>query len=607
MCGIAGIVSQPHRVERKRLGTMLERLAHRGPDDRGMHTADGVGFVQTRLSIIGLHNGHQPICTDDGAMCLIANCEIYNHVELRLDLERAGYHFRTDTDAETILHAYRHYGRESFLKHLNGMFAFALHDRVRGEVLLARDRFGIKPLYLSVEDDGVCFASEIKALLDARNTAPEVSPRALAGFLQANFTTGTETLVAGIERVMPGEAISVRDGRVRRRWRYWSVRETESRPWRYADAVPHFEALVDTVVREHLRSDVPVGLFLSGGMDSSLLLAVMARLGEMPAVAFSASMGDGAASETEVARRTAERFGVEHRVLELDAVALLERLPLAVWSADDLTADYANLPTLALAEAASESLKVVLTGEGGDEVFAGYGRYRVRGPKRWRDRYRAPDTAGFRAQGVLAPAWVDKCFGPALREHRDAWRAPLVQAWSSAPASWSDLQRMQGADIETWLPEDLLVKADRMLMTHGVEGRVPFLDHRIVEFGLSLPDRMKCGFRTGKRFLRRYAREMLPAEVCGGAKRGFTVPVKSWLAGARLDRLEPILVSHPFVREWLLPEGVSALCREQACGGRVSPGLWAILNAALWHDFFVEGFGERPADRVDPLELMAAR
>ena len=571
-----------------------------------MYVSKGVGFVQTRLSVVGLSNGRQPICSDDGQICLIANCEIYNHVELRLALERAGYHFRTDTDAESILHAYRHYGEE-FLKHLNGMFAFALHDRLRGEVILARDRFGIKPLYLSVEDDQVWFASEIKALLGARNAARKISPRALAGFLQANFTTGPETLVSGIERVMPGEAISIRNGEVRRRWRYWSVWESAPQPWGYDDAASHFDALADTVIHEHLRSDVPVGLFLSGGMDSSLLLAFMARLGEKPAVAFSASLGPGADNEAEVARRTAQRFGVEHRVLELDAATLLDRLPLAVWSADDLMADYANLPTLALAEAAGKSLKVVLTGEGGDEVFAGYGRYRVRGPKRWRDRFQALDTEGYRAHGLFAPKWVDRCFGSALREHRDAWRAPLVAAWSAAPPSWSNLQRMQATDILTWLPEDLLVKADRMLMVHGVEGRVPFLDHRIVEFGLSLPDRMKCGFRTGKLFLRRYARKMLPTEVCGGAKRGFTVPVRSWLSGAWLARLEPVLVSHPFVHEWLIPEGVGALCREQAHSGRVSSELWAILNVVLWHHFFVDAVRERPEDRVDPLALIAAR
>ena len=606
MCGIAGVVSKPHLVERRWLDSMREWLAHRGPDDSGIHVADGVGFAQTRLSVIGVDNGHQPIYCDDGALCLIANCEIYNHVELRLALERAGYRFRTDSDAEAILHAYRRYGVDC-VKHLNGMFAFALHDRTRGEVMLARDRFGIKPLYLCEGADGVRFASEIKALLRARSTAPEVSPRALAGFLQANFTTGTETLVKGIERVMPGEAVTVRDGRVSRRWRYWTVWEVRPQKWQYRDAVSYFDSLANTVVTEHLRSDVPVGLFLSGGMDSSLLLALMSRLGDKPAVALSARLGGNARDETVFARQTAKYFGVEHHIVELDARALLERLPLAVWSADDLTADYANLPTLALAEAAGESLKVVLTGEGGDEVFAGYGRYRVRGPKRWRDRLRAPFTGGFRAQGLFAPAWVDRCFGRLLREHRDAWRAPLERAWSAAPPSWSDLQRMQAADIDTWLPEDLLVKADRMLMVHGIEGRVPFLDHRIVEFGLSLPDRLKCGLLTGKRFLRRFARGMLPDEVCAGPKRGFTVPVQSWLAGTWLDRMEATLVSHPFVREWLVPEGVSALCREQARRGRVSSSLWAILNAAMWHDLFIDGSGERPADRTDPLELIVAR
>ena len=604
MCGIVGQFRQTGPVERQRLETAVDRLAHRGPDERGTHLAGSVGLGHTRLSIIDLAGGHQPLRTADGALTLIANGEIYNFVELRAALQARGHVFLTHSDSEVILHAYREYG-ETFLDHIQGMFAFALHDPARDRLILARDRLGIKPLFLAVEPDGVSFASEIKGLLPLLTAAPEINPAGLAEYLQNQFATGATTLLRGIERVLPGEAVWVESGRIARRQRYWSPLTVRPRDIGYDEAAREFDGLMDRVITEHMRSDVPFGLFLSGGVDSTILLAQLSRRSEQPIRTFSVGFpGSSLKDELPQALAMSRRYGSRHQEIRPDAEAIIHSLPLTVWAADELMRDNANLPTALLAQAAGRELKVVFSGEGGDEVFAGYGRYRT---SRWERLFKgllAPGSGGFRTRGAFRGPWPRRLFQPALLEALAGARQPVVDTWRETPADWGDLRRMQSVDLLQALPDNLLVKADRMLMAWGVEGRVPFLDHRIVEFGLSLPDDLKIAGRQGKQFLRRWAAADLDEEQLSGRKRGFYVPMSDWLDAAFLERLERILPGHPALAHHFQPDGVRALirgCRDIRQGSTL---LWAIIQFALWCGYLAEGFARRPDALADPLERL---
>jgi asparagine synthase (glutamine-hydrolysing) len=577
-------------------------LAHRGPDHQGIQVGDGVGLAHTRLSIIDLGGGDQPLHADDGRLTLIANGEIYNYIELRAELERRGRRFATGSDCETILHAYAEYGAD-FLDHLHGMFAFALHDRARDRLILARDRLGIKPLFLARTATGWAFASELKALRPILGT-PAIDPRALAQYLQCQFSTGRATICQGVERLLPGEVVTLAsDGGLSRR-QYWTPLSIQPAATGFDDAMAQFDTIMHTVMTQHMRADVPFGLFLSGGLDSSLLLALLSRLKGEPIRTFSVGFGDSPrGTELDLADALARRYGSRHTVLRPTGEDMLRRLALSVWAADDLMRDFANLPTLMLAEAAGAELKVVFTGEGGDEVFGGYHRYRSGRLERWFKNLLYPGSGGFRTSGNFR-GLEGGVFGPELRDAARGWRDGFIEAWQSAPRGWSDLQRMQLVDLTTALPDNLLVKADRLLMACGVEGRVPFLDHRVVEFGLALPDALKVTRHRGKEFLRRWAERYLPPDHLRAPKRGFTVPMDAWLRGATLDRLEHALSASPAIRAWFQPQAVQRLAALQRRGRNVSKNLGALLQFALWHRIFIEGDGARPALQ-DPLACLA--
>ncbi|MCC6302071.1 MAG: asparagine synthase (glutamine-hydrolyzing) [Gammaproteobacteria bacterium] len=601
MCGIAGIYGTA-ATDPRVLRDMAQRLAHRGPDHQGIEIDDDAGLAHTRLSIIDLGGGDQPLHADDGRLSLIANGEIYNYVELRAELERRGRRFATGSDCETILHAYAEYG-DAFLDRLHGMFAFALHDRARRRLILARDRLGIKPLFLARLAHGWAFASEPKALAPLVGK-PTVDPHALAQYLQCQFSTGRRTLWSGIERLLPGEALTLDAGGGVTRRRYWSPQDIRPAATGFDDAAARFDELMRTVMVEHMRSDVPFGLFLSGGLDSSLLLALLSRLKGEPIRTFSVGFADSPrGTELDLAERLARDHGSRHTVLRPTGRDMLDRLALSVWAADELMRDFANLPTLMLAETAGAELKVVFSGEGGDEVFGGYRRYRGARLERWLKNLLQPGSGGFRTTGNFR-GLERGVFGAALREAARGWRQEFIAAWQSAPRGWSELQRMQLVDIATALPDNLLVKADRLLMAFGVEGRVPLLDHRVVEFGLALPDTLKIAPRHGKEFLRRWAQRYLPAEHLRAPKRGFTVPMDAWLKGETLDRLERILSASPAIREWFRPRAVHLLAEKQRRGRNVTRNLGALLQFALWHRIFVEGDGSRPALQ-DPLTYLA--
>ena len=607
MCGIAGLIlrdgGRPDPVELQR---MAAALAHRGPDDRGIQIAGPVGLAQTRLSIIGLATGHQPMVSEDGRLSLAANGEVYNYLELNADLRTRGRRLLTGSDSETILHAYAVRGLD-FLQDLRGMYAFALHDSGTREqpprVILGRDRLGIKPLFYVRLPDRIAFASEIKALLPVLPRRAELVPQALRQFLQNQFAAGEQTVVAGIRRVLPGEALIVHPDLSVERHRYWSALEVAPRRLEVEEAQAELDGLMDQVMREHMRSDVPFGLFLSGGVDSAVLAAMLHAQGAGRIRSFSVGYrGTTMAHELDEAALVATHFGLDHSPLALTLDQVFRRIPHTVWSADELMRDYASLPTSILAQVAGAELKVVFSGEGGDEAFGGYRRYDPHPVERWLKDLRHPGSGGFRTRGQWGSRWARRLFGPALRSAPGSARSPFVDAWRSTPKTWSDMQRRQYTDLVTALPDNLLVKTDRMLMGFGVEGRVPFLDHRIVEFGLSLPDGLKVRRHRGKWLLRHWAAPRLPAGHLDRPKRGFHVPVGDWLTGEVAGRLGARLLENPGIREWFNTAAIHDLVavRQARRGG--SRELFGLMQLAIWHRLFVEEPGLTPAPDEDPLE-----
>ena len=605
MCGIAGMLLKKGQVEEKRLKGAHRLLLHRGPDGNGIHQDRSVGFAHTRLAIIDLSTGQQPLYNRDRSLCLIANGEIYNYIELRNELESKGYSFQTNSDCEPVLYAYEEYGTD-FLEKVEGMFAFALHDAARQRLLLARDRLGIKPLYFSDTEDGIFFGSELKAIFHLSGTVPPVDPNGLIQFLQNNFISGNKTICEGIERLAPGEAMLIENSSISRRWEYWPLDGLEMADWDFQEASREFDSLMHDVILKHLRSDVPIGLYLSGGVDSSALLAMLNQHSTYKPRTYSIGFSSAnVTSELVHAQAAADLFGSDHMAFEVDSDQLLNRIVHSVWCVDDLMGDYANLPVSILSEKVSSEVKVVFSGEGGDEVFAGYARYRKpRIQMRYKDLLH-PGSGGFRVKPYFSSRTSRKLFGPDLHSVFDQWRTPFIHYWGSAPSSWSDLQKMQYIDLKTWLPDDLLVKADRMMMAWGVEGRVPFLDHRVVEFGLKLPDRLKVEGSTGKLFLRKWAERHYPAGHLGGRKRGFTVPVKDWFTSSFLERLRQLLPQSPVIRDWFQADGVTWLMDEHARTGRYHQHLFRLLQFAIWHRIFVERGGEIPPGTVHPLDYLA--
>jgi len=604
MCGIGGIFSATGHCP-DRSAALLQRLSHRGPDGTGTYRDGGVQLAHTRLSIIDPAGGAQPLCSDDGALALVANGEIYNHAALRAELEGAGRRFRTHSDCEAILHAYAVYG-EDCLQHLRGMFAFALFDRRRGRLLLARDRLGIKPLYLTRLSDGWGFASEIKALLALLAHTPAADTAVLARRLQEQFAGDRRTAVQGVERVLPGEAVlfDLQRPASPKRWLYWRLPEQPARvPQSLPEAMERLDALMHQSVREHLQSDVPWGVFLSGGVDSSLLLALIHELGVRDVHTFSVMFeGAGGAQEASFAPELARRFGCRHRQLLLRPAMLKDHLARTIWAADDLTLDPAILPTSLLSQAAREQVKTVLTGEGGDEVFAGYGRYRRHPVQSWLQELRG----GYRARLRFTPQECKALFSPALSAEMRRAHAPMREAWRSLPASWSRLQRMQASDLAGELQDGLLPKVDRALMAWGLEGRVPYLDHRLVEFGFALPHALKVEGRQGKALLKHWGERYLGRDMLWNKKRGFSVPLDTLFEASDLVRLEHALPQTALVREHGKPEGVRRLVRRQRERGDAGRRLWYLVTLALWYRLLIENAGAHaPAPGDDPVAWLS--
>lgn len=604
MCGIAGLALRNKPADLQSLHAFASALAHRGPDACGTFLSAGVGLVHTRLAIVDLAGGAQPLYDETANLALVCNGEIYNHGALRRELEALGHRFATDSDCECIVHAYRQWGPDC-LERFEGMFAFALFDRRFRTLFLARDRYGIKPLYLLRDADGISFASEIKALIGAQRGSRHVNPTALLQYLHCEYSTGRDTLIRGIERLLPGEACLVRHGEIVQRWRYYApplAQRTLEQPAALHD---RFDALMETVMRDHLRCDVPMGLFLSGGIDSTLLATLLRE--QLGAGVPSYSIGFASPevhSELAAARSVAQACGMRHTELTVTGDELLASLPHAIWSADELLGDTACLAVALLAERARAEVKVIFTGEGADEAFAGYARYRSPPWKRWMRRLRAPAFGGMRSGGDAKD--FTALFGEALIDDREQWQGDFAQAWQATAEAGSAVRRMQAVDLATWLPDDLLLKCDRMTMSEGIEARVPYLDRRLLEFGLALPDSLKVRGRLGKFFLRAWGSTTGRAMGVSmwAPKRGLSVPIATCLSESVLQKLQIVLPASAGIAQWFRPQAVQRLITRVIAGSGEQRMVWALLQFAIWYNLFIDGAAPTPPGKVQDITQM---
>jgi asparagine synthase (glutamine-hydrolysing) len=587
MCGIAGQVGGAD----PRAAQMIEALTHRGPDGIRVEETPGAAFAHARLSIIDLEGGWQPMHA--AGSTVIGNGEIYNYLELARDHQLTDV-LTTGSDFEPLLHLYAKEGSAAFAR-LRGMYAlcFIGHD---GRAWLARDPFGIKPLYIMEHAGGLAFASEPRAFFKAGLMQTVLDDEAASELLAFNYTLGARTMFQGLRRLAPGEVCEVRDGRIVSGWRQpWLPKppivpanagtqaESATASTLQADPKPslgpglrrderrlldELDRVLEDSVRVHQRSDVPYGLFLSGGIDSASIATLMARLNERPVTAYTCGFdAAGAADERAQAERVARALNLDWRETSFGEADFWRIAPQVAWALDDPTADYATLPTYKLAEAAKGTLTVVLTGEGGDELFGGYGRYRR----------------------ALRPAWL----GGRPAEPRGAGAAALDRwrAEAKGPPGLSRLQQAQWADIATWLPNDLLLKLDRCLMAHGLEGRTPFLDPAVAAFAFPLPDRLKVQGRYGKWLLRKWLERACPAAEPWARKQGFTVPVEAWIAPRAAD-IAARLGDVAALRR-VKPDAAAAFKAGE-------PGVrWPLLFFALWSRIHLDGAS--PAEALESL------
>jgi len=578
MCAIAGLVgiSPTKGPDAGVIEHFADALAHRGPDGQGAYRNGSCVLVHTRLAIIDVEGGNQPFVArraNGDEVALIANGEIYNNPELRQNMSATP--FSSLSDCEPPLHLYLKHGLD-YVDQLRGMYAIAIWDAAHDRLVLSRDPFGIKCLYYTQTPLGFAFASEPRALIAPNLHSAELNADKRDELLQLQFTTGTDTAFAGIHRVAPGETIVVENGSIVDRRHRQALPGGAPKPISHVAALSQLDHVLNDTIGVHQRSDVPYGMFLSGGIDSSVLLAMMSRLNEQPVTAFTAGFsGAQVHDEREHARELARAENANHIEVEFGEKDFWSELPMIARHMDDPAADYAVLPTWKLAQTArAHGIKVVLAGEGGDELFGGYGRYR--GAKRWlwpKEMYR---------KGILDGLDVLRDNDPAR-----AWRAGIAQAGIEARLPGrTKLQIAQAQDIATWLPSDLLSKMDRMLMAHGVEGRVPFLDPVMAEFAYLLPDRLKIHHGLGKAVLRHWLSTAMPAARPFSKKRGFTVPVGEWIAGQGA-RIGDLVAAQDSIQAMCKPDAVRDLFAVPI--GRPGKAAWTLLFYALWHKIHIEG------------------
>ena len=632
------------------LEAMSKVIRHRGPDDQGTLFSGPLAFGFRRLSIIDLSGGHQPMCSEQQDVWIVFNGEIYNHAELRAGLEKLGHRFASKSDTETIVHLYEEYG-DDCVRLLRGMFAFVIWDSRRKRLFCARDRLGIKPFYYAIGDKRFAFASEMKSLFELKDFKPSLNTRALPEFFAFGYLSTHETLYRNVYKLLPGHCLYIdltAENLKPRITQYWdlNVPQAESeRPTNERDCISQFRDLFTETVRGHLMSDVPLGVFLSGGLDSSSIAAVMASLKKEPIHTFSVGYAEDEFSELPYARAVAKHVGAQYNEVILGPDDFFASLPKLIWHEDEPLVWPSSVALFFVSQLARKKVKVVLTGEGGDELFAGYLKYRValwnmRGAPIYRNMVPRPVQDVVRK--ALAPGlgldWVSRKLRHSFLYYPDKFEqiyfdnfytafpqshqprlftqtlnnelhdvdayANCMQYFPPKGLNGNALNQLLYIDIKTYLVE-LLMKQDQMSMAASIESRVPFLDHKVVEFAASLPARYKLRFFSGKRLLRKAMAGQLPQEVLRRNKKGFPTPIRPWLRNQLFDKLSTILTDGRMAARQIVDQNyVQNLLNAHRQGDSfATDGCWRLLTFELWNRIFLdrdtEMINSRPSSNGD--------
>jgi asparagine synthase (glutamine-hydrolysing) len=625
MCGIAGVVSatRESNITEAVVREMCDRIIHRGPDDEGILVQDGAGLGMRRLSVIDLSGGHQPVFNEDRSAWIVYNGEIYNFPKLRPELEKRGHRFYTKCDTEVIIHLYEEMGADCVQK-LRGMFALAIYDKTKRKLILARDRLGKKPLHYALVKDKLYFASEIKSILAVAPELAEVNSQGLLEYLYFGYVPDPITAFTGIQKLPPGHLLEFENGKIAIR-QYWDLPQYNTHtPKSEEECLEELEARLLEATRIRLISDVPLGAFLSGGTDSSTIVALMARASSGPVKTFSIGFTRDDFNESKYARIVAQKFGTEHHemILEPDVVQTVEHLTSTL---EEPFGDSSMLPTYYVSQMARKHVTVALSGDGGDEVFAGYDRYRIHSDRRifervpesarrffrdrlfqllprtmkgrkfsynvslpWRERY--VDGLSFVPAFERDTPLLSDDFREVLRRSDDPQNV-LMRYFAKAPAQ-DPVSELLYVDTKTYMVGDILTKVDRMSMLNSLEVRVPILDHQFVEWVTGLPPEWKLRGSKQKYILRKLAERVgVPREALDRPKQGFALPLVHWMRNELKETLMILLEPRALQRGYFEAAGVRKLMNDHLYGGRVfTSRIWRLLMFELWHRNFLEKF-----------------
>lgn len=629
MCGINGIAfsSRSRRqINERILRAMRDVIEHRGPDDEGIFIDENIGLGHRRLSIVDVAHGHQPMFNQDRSVVISYNGEVYNHADYREELEAKGYKYQTHCDTETILYLYEEYGAKAVEK-LRGMFAFAVWDKRKKELFIARDRLGIKPLYYVFDEDGnLFFGSEIKTLLEAGATKPEINYNALPDQLSNHGTSYDETLFKNVKRLLPGHTLSWHDGKIKIE-KYWDVSfEPKHEEVSDREFIDEWRELFRESVKLRLMADVPLGMFLSGGIDSSAIAAMMSTMVDEPIKTFSVGFKEREANEFEYARIVAKAFKTEHHEITITPEQFFDELPNLVWHEDEPIGFIASVPLYFVSKLAQNHVKVVLTGEGSDEILAGYGRYaKAVSLLQYGEKYETFTPSFLRSAvksgvgglpaslnqklkrtfltreadienlffdnfAIFTKAMQEKLFSTETKA-RIAGRNPYFyqNRWVENADAEEVLDKLLYADTKTYLHE-LLMKQDQMSMAASIESRVPFLDHRLVEFTAKMPTRMKLRGRETKWILREAMRGILPEEILTRSKMGFPVPIGNWFRNEFRHIVDEYVVHERTLSRGIFnADFVREIVRSHNAGKNHDQRLWFLVNFEMWQRRFIDG------------------
>jgi asparagine synthase (glutamine-hydrolysing) len=625
MCGIAGAVSATREsdISEALVRHMCDQIIYRGPDDEGLYVADGAGLGMRRLSIIDLSGGHQPVFNEDRSAWVVFNGEIYNFPELRPELERRGHRFYTRTDTEVIIHLYEEMGAECVQK-LRGMFSLAIYDRTKRKLVLARDRLGKKPLHYALVKDKLYFGSEIKSILAVAPELAEVNAQGLLEYLYYGYVPDPLTAFTGIQKLAPGHLLEFEKGKIQIR-QYWDLpRYNTHVPKSEEECLEELERRLLEATRIRLISDVPLGAFLSGGTDSSTIVALMARASSAPVKTFSIGFTKNDFNEAEYARIVARKFGTDHHemILEPDVVETVEHLTSSL---EEPFGDSSMLPTYYVSRMARQHVTVALSGDGGDEIFAGYDRYRIHSNRRffeyfpdwgrkffrdqifpllprgmqgrgfsynvslpWRERY--VDGLSFVPAFERTTPLLSDDFRQILRRSDDPQNV-LLRYFAKAPAR-DPVSELLYVDTKTYLAGDILTKVDRMSMLNSLEVRAPMLDHKFIEWVTGLPPEWKLRGSSQKYILRKLAERVgVPGAALNRPKQGFSLPLVHWMRNELKDMLMILLEPRSLQRGYFEADGIRKLMNDHLYTGRDLTGrIWRLLMFELWHRNFLEKF-----------------